>query len=78
MVNWTGELIWPKNKLLAVYFFTWFCWPIFGLGQSPRLVCCAAKSCADLWMRINPGDRESGAKVLLAKQCPEGAVRQYS
>lgn len=75
MVNWTGKLIWPKNKLLAVYSLFGFA-GLFLAWVSPPV--CMANSCADLWVRINPGDRESSAKIPLVKLHPEGAVRQYS
>lgn len=80
----TGELTEAKNKLLDTFVFVFlvvcffFASLYFSLGQTYSLTCCAANSCAGLWVRINPGDRETGAKVLLVKQCPEGAAKQFS
>lgn len=71
-MSWTGEETEAKNKLLTNFFL--ICWAVFILVWLPSLTCYTANSWADLWVRINPGDRESGAKVLLIRQCPEGAV----
>lgn len=46
-VNWTGELTWPKNKLLAVYLFgfadlflAWISPPVlFAVQQTVVLTC---------------------------------------